>query len=395
MRSGILVSILFISTFVHAGVVTVAPAKGTNLTTTTANTTLTVTTNPTKATPTATATATATATVTPSMNPTPSTGDPYQIPDSVLEWENDDTTVPVFCSAEAPTSAPKAPTFSKVAKTNGAPPKGTEKLPTFVQVWEARDQGWTTEDKSWGTLNQINKLVGDLVTNFGANTGAHEATHVLEAQLSNLRHEAKKAETHATFVPGKGAFYLKPPPAKRRHVVAKIPAALRGSRFQTYVNPEADLVANNIAGGRNANALYLFTEWSGYLNGDVVSIEYHEKKIPLLPADQKVIQQLTGSAEFCIYALGAVMLAKDSVCNGYSDEDYAKLRGAFVYQTDRLTDYLKRARAIEKADSKVDLGGARGQQILDTLRTSSEAAAMRTFLKNEFPADWVKTTFGF
>lgn len=276
--------------------------------------------------------------------------------------------------------------FEPPRLSGGSVPSHLSGIRAFELVWAARDQGWSYE--SWGTPGDIERKWSRWLSENSADTAAHEGTHVLQAQVGNLKTSALGYRVEPLLIPGRGILLLKHSRALRRNIPWLVPGSLKRSKFASYVGAESG-GGTSVAGGKDANVLYLWNEWNAYLNGYSVTVEQNEKKAPLSENDKGELDQLSGPSEFIVYCLATLVESKRAIGDGYSEIDYATLKEAFVLETERAMALVRRTKSL---DAK--LGYANAMEVLSTLRSADDAEPLRRFLIEEFDARWIGAQLG-
>jgi len=146
-------------------------------------------------------------------------------------------------------------------------------------------------------------------------TTAHECTHGINNQIRNTAGASYDIEmkmgspspvymanngggrVNACYVLGGRAIILPEPPIRKRDVANAVPKTLRGDRFSTYITGQ---------GAWDAQPLYIFDEWSAYINGAKCGIDMFARG-----ESPEKTDLMRGPLEFSIYALALMTIVPD------------------------------------------------------------------------------------
>lgn len=197
-------------------------------------------------------------------------------------------------------------------------------------------------------------------------TNAHETTHGIN---SDIRNNIGGPGTNAFYVGNDKAVIIPEPKMKKSAAMEFIPVKIRSSRFELYFITNKDW---------ENEPLYIFDEWTAYLNGSTVSIEDAEKG-----GKRGGTDAVRANLEFSIYALGVAMAVEKH------DPSYWKENKQFKaylrWSLKRSYDLFMRGKEYfpwDYPDGSQDV-------LLNDLRTAPEAEEMRKFLRANFDGIWL------
>lgn len=146
-------------------------------------------------------------------------------------------------------------------------------------------------------------------------TTAHECTHGINSQIRNMAGASYDIEMkmgspspvyktnnggeqkNGCYLLGGRGIILTEPPIRKREVAAAIPASLRGDRFSTYITGQR---------AWDDQPLYIFDEWSAYINGAKCGIDMAKRGETIEHTDL-----MRGPIEFACYSLGLMSIVPD------------------------------------------------------------------------------------
>lgn len=142
-------------------------------------------------------------------------------------------------------------------------------------------------------------------------TTAHECTHGINSEVRNKAGASYDIEmkmgspspiymtnngggqVNAFYVLGGRAIILPEPPVRKRDVANAVPKSLRGDRFGTYITGQ---------GAWDNQPLYIFDEWSAYINGAKCGIDMLARG-----ESPERTDLMRGPLEFSAYSLALMM----------------------------------------------------------------------------------------
>ena len=195
------------------------------------------------------------------------------------------------------------------------------------------------------------KSVGD-----GRSTDAHETTHFVNNQIRNRTPE----KDNAFYCLGGKAYVFPEPRTKKSDCAGYVPRVLRGGRFDLYVSGQREW---------NDEPLYVLDEWSAYINGGIVSVQDASTGRNY----ERNVYAVTGATELGIYSIATAMAIhdRDAVWWREHSEDFRSFMMLGLARVQYLEDYGPRFYPHDDT-------------LLRELRTSSEAEAMRSFIREHF-----------
>lgn len=203
-------------------------------------------------------------------------------------------------------------------------------------------------------------------------TNAHETTHMIQADLRNIKNkEVNYTQRFNSFylIGGKGIDFPEPR-MRKREVIAYVPTVLREYRFPTYVSGQT---------AWDDTPLYLVDEWCAYMNGAETAIEDYKNN----KHDGTKYDAVKGVMEFSVYCTALCMAIKDK------DPEYWENNIKFK---EFIKQQLIRSHSIFNEGMKIDLfQGYKQDQYIDRLNNDPSCESLRKFLREEFGGVWVST----
>lgn len=204
-------------------------------------------------------------------------------------------------------------------------------------------------------------------------TSGHETSHGIHAHLRNYEnHTGTRA--NAFYVLGNKAAFVTEPAIRKSDIKARIPAALRGPRYQLYLVEQT---------AWDDTPLYVFDEWNAYINGAEVAIDQVQHGLYTNGWTDAVM----GPLEFTAYAIATAKTISDL------DPQYF----ASNVQFKRFTAWnIKRAMALfEQGRVMSQFTWADQDAYAVKLRTGVDAEPLRQFARATWGASWCQTILGF
>jgi hypothetical protein len=188
----------------------------------------------------------------------------------------------------------------------------------------------TPSDNDWGPFlldidSHLPEEFGDHYSSRDLITHAHETTHGINTYLTN-RYNRTGKPAYGFYVGDDRAIVLVEPKVKLSQVAALIPKSVRGSRYKLYLDEQRQYFENH--------PLYIFDEWTAYVNGARAGIE-QARRSPT--AWDRRDDAVVGALELTIYALGLARAVEEH------DPGYLKKYPEFRAF---LADELRRAVAV-------------------------------------------------
>ena len=204
-------------------------------------------------------------------------------------------------------------------------------------------------------------------------TASHETSHGIHAHLRNYEnHTGQRA--NAFYVLGNKAAFVIEPGIRKQDIKARIPAALRGPRYQLYLVDQT---------AWDDTPLYVFDEWNAYLNGAEVGIDQVQHALYTAGWTDAVM----GPLEFTAYAIATAKTVSEL------DPTYF----AANLQFRRFTAWnIKRAMSLfTEGRVMTQFTWADQDTYATKLRTGADAEPLRQFARSTWGAAWCQTVLGF
>ncbi len=207
----------------------------------------------------------------------------------------------------------------------------------------------------------------------GSATQVHENTHEVN---SNVRERYGGTRNVNAFyvLDGKAVVLASPKPLTLNSIATTLPAALQSTRHRSHLlTPQKDGVWRGIPYEGWTEPLYVFDEWSAYLNGGYChAITGDGSEIIMVQA-----------MEFFGYSMQLLILVEDRKLRYPSWEyDVEGMRRVVKYQaerTSRLFALMRRNRSV---------GVERGDPWLYDLQEAKGASVMRSWMLHIYGKEW-------
>ncbi len=280
---------------------------------------------------------------------------------------------PPGMDAGMPPPMPDAGTPPPMVDAGAAPPPAVG-APT-CRDWPEQQ---TLSDGSWG--GALTDIVRHLPASYGSTyydsdhvTYGHETSHGIHAHIRNYLNDTG-ARANGFYVPGGRACLVREPMMRKSDVAAYIPSNLRWSRYSTYISG---------ASAWDDTPLYVWDEWNAYVNGAEVGIE--RATTGLWTSGWR--GTVDGVIEFVVYGV-AVAMAAEAREPGYFTREPNFLR-FLAFELERSMTLFRQGQTISV------MQWADQDAYYERLRTSTEAAAMRDWIRARFGAEWTSRVMGF
>lgn len=257
-------------------------------------------------------------------------------------------------------TGPVSPTIPQpVVPPPVTPPAILKLVPKFENYPPIRGSG----------LESLGKVLGDIESHMPAGhiyvdndkiTWAHETTHGIN---SNARMKfSRNGRINAFYVLENRVVVIQEPNTTIRNVAANVPESLRGGVYNLYLVQQA--------AAWNDTPLYIFDEWSAYVNGSDCRLD-----LDIYNRHETVQYML----EFNVYATCVAMTSKS---------DDQQLKSFLMWEIER---------AMKIYEKSINVGGSITLRAayIDQMRTSPDAAQWRVFCQQYYGADWCKEVLGF
>lgn len=192
-------------------------------------------------------------------------------------------------------------------------------------------------------------------------TAAHEATHQINAAIRN--------RVNAFYVGGGRAALVDEPGFELARVRRFVPESLEGFRYQLYLVSQAE-------GPWNERPLYVFDEWTAYLNECLLALDDARKAEPTTARRTDIFRS---ALEFAVYG-AAVGRAAKKLDPKYWEEN-KQFRDFLRWQVVRTFEAWHASRRHPGLQFTDD------QAYYDTLKRSEDAAPIRNFLAKDLGLD--------
>ncbi|MEZ4335127.1 MAG: hypothetical protein R3B82_00675 [Sandaracinaceae bacterium] len=282
----------------------------------------------------------------------------------------------------APSSPPPGTDAGAPDVDAGAPPPtdaGTAPPPA-VGMPTCRDWGnqQSLSGASWG--GALTDIVNHLPASYGSTyydsdhvTYGHETSHGIHAHIRNYLNDTG-ARANGFYVPGGQACLVREPMMRKSDVAAYVPSNLRWSRYSTYVSGAASW---------DDTPLYVWDEWNAYVNGAEVGVE--RATTGLWTSGWR--GTVDGVIEFVVYGT-AVAMAAEAREPGYFARE-PNFLPFLAFELERSMTLFRQGQTISVMEWDEQ------DAYYERLRTSSEAAAMRDWLRANFGPAWTTRVMGF
>jgi hypothetical protein len=240
-------------------------------------------------------------------------------------------------------------------------------------------------DPSWGEF--LTDIENHLPEKFGAtyrdkskSTWSHETTHGIHSHLNMTYRKADdKARSYGQYVGGNKACMIPQPRIRITNVAEIIPQKMRKMRYQLYLVQQA--------ASWNTDPLYLYDEWTAYVNGSTTALELAKKGgLPAVTGDPNSTKTdaALSCLEFNVYALYVVKATVDL------DKEYdAKQLLEFTAWNSR------RSMEIYHGCMKLECLNWDNGEYLKFLQESDDALDLRRFVIKTWGPTWAKEVYGF
>lgn len=304
----------------------------------------------------------------------------------VCGWLDDETGNWCLSGMVPPPPPADAGPFPRDAGSDaGTPPPppidaGTPDPPPSVGAPTCRTWGeqHSASGASWGAV--LTDIVRHLPTSYGSTyydsdhiTYAHETSHGIHSHIRNYLNDTG-SRANGFYVPGDRACLVREPMMRKSHVAAYIPSNLRGSRYSLYISGSS---------AWDDTPLYVWDEWNAYLNGAEVGIE--RSRTGLWTSGWR--GTVDGVIEFVVYGV-AVGMAAEAREPGY----FAREPNFLPFMALELERSMTAFRA---GQTDPLMSWDRQDAYYERLRTSSEAASMRDWIRARFGTAWTMRVLGF
>lgn len=206
-------------------------------------------------------------------------------------------------------------------------------------------------------------------------TLAHEMTHSIHFELRLANSHARRM--NGFYVLGGRAAVVTEPRFTKATVASLVPPSLRRGRHDSYLIGQQ---------GWDARPLYVWDEWTAYINGAVVAIERFQ--LGLAPHTTfATSDRVFAVLEFTVYAMAVVLAAS------YHDPSTlqfdTQFREFFAYNAERAMTTFERGRSLAPFQWPAS------DVVQRALRSSPDAESLRQCMRAVYGAPWTARVFGF
>jgi hypothetical protein len=206
-------------------------------------------------------------------------------------------------------------------------------------------------------------------------TLAHEMSHSIHFEV-RLANSSDRPRNGFYVFDGRAAVVAEPG-IRISTVAPLVPPSLRRNRYPQYITGKP---------GWDARPLYVWDEWTAYINGATVAVERYQ--LGLSPhtagtASDRVFAVL----EFTIYAM-TVVLAVSQYDPRTLQED-PQFREFFAWNAQRAMA------TFEQGKNLPPFQWPESARLLDALRAAPDAEPLRHGLRSVYGASWTRQVFGF
>ncbi len=220
--------------------------------------------------------------------------------------------------------------------------------------------------------NHLPASYGDYYWDSDLVTAAHETTHGINAHVRNNYNDTGEV-ANAFYVLGDRAAIVIEPGIRKSQVNAYVPQALRGPRYDLYLEGQTDW---------DDMPLYLWDEWVAYTNGGVAGVS----QVQCGEWNAGWRDAVMGPLEFTVYALAVGMAVKALDPDYFTS--YDQFREFLAWNARRAMDTYRAGKDLP------DFAWDEQEQFHQTLRTAAGAEAMRAFARDTFGDAWAEEVLG-
>jgi hypothetical protein len=230
----------------------------------------------------------------------------------------------------------------------------------------------------WGT--QLTDIARHIPSQYGdtywfddAITAGHETTHGIQAHLRNYVAPASIG-WNAFYVLNNRVAFVKEPNLRKQDIKPFIAMALRGPRYNTYLEQQVEW---------DDTPLYVFDEWTAYVNGAEVGVGQVQAGL----YQGQWTDAVMGPLEFTTYAIATAAAVKAK------DPTYFATNMQFRCFT--AWNIARAMRLYEAGRVMTQFTWQTQEQYATTLRTSATAEPLRMVARDLWGADWTQSVLGF
>ncbi|MDQ7825698.1 MAG: hypothetical protein RDV48_23055 [Candidatus Eremiobacteraeota bacterium] len=232
--------------------------------------------------------------------------------------------------------------------------------------------------------NFLNDIESHLPSRYGSQyrdrdpvTWSHETTHGINAHISNQNYNSGGRRNTGLYVGGDKGVVLENPNMRKSDVKEHIPQALRGSRYNLYLNQQQAF---------ENEPHYLLDEWASYTNGLQTGVDLG--KMGKGRPDNIVGLGVMGALEFTAYSFAEAKAIAEKDPSYWNSEKGKQYKEFMAWHGLRAMDLVREGSPLEKNKE----GGQ--DQYLNELRSGASSKALRDFIAKEFGEDYLRRLLG-
>lgn len=251
--------------------------------------------------------------------------------------------------------------------------------PTACVEWTTwAEQQPALGQQAWGT--QLTDIARHIPSQYGdtywfddAITAGHETTHGIQAHLRNYVAPASIG-WNAFYVLNNKAAMVKEPNIRKQDIKPYIAMALRGPRYNLYLEQQTEW---------DDTPLYVFDEWNAYVNGAEVGVGQVNAGL----YQGQWTDAVMGPLEFTAYAIATASAVKAKDPTYYATN--TQFRCFTAWNVARAMRLYEAGRVMSQFTWQTQ------EQYATTLRTSAAASPLRDVARELWGADWTQSVLGF
>lgn len=236
----------------------------------------------------------------------------------------------------------------------------------------------TASGASWGTVltdivRHLPRSYGDTYYDSDHVTYGHETSHGIHSHIRNTMNDTG-SRANGFYLPGGRACLVREPSMRKSHVAAHIPSTLRWTRYSLYITGSS---------AWDDTPLYVWDEWNAYVNGAEVGIDRYDAGLWTSGWRGTV----DGVIEFVVYGIAVGMAAAEREPGYFAREP--NFLAFLAHELERSMALFRRGQVISvmRWDEQ--------DAYYERLRTGTEAAPMRDWVRARFGAEWTTRVMGF
>jgi len=273
-----------------------------------------------------------------------------------------------------PTPGP-APTPGPTPAPGPTPPNGFRygNNVNFLNFGRQKNTG----DQGHG--NFLNDIESHIPSQYGTQyrdrdpvTWSHETTHGINAHIRNQNYTSGSNRT-GLYVGNDRGVVLDNPNMRKSDVRQEIPQALRGSRYDLYLNQQQAF---------EKEPHYILDEWVAYANGLQTGVDLAQQGRGR--PDNIVGLGAMGALEFTTYAFAEAKAISQKDPAYWNSEQGKQFKEFIAWHGVRAMDLVRQGSAMEKSKE----GGQ--DQYMQELCSGASGQGLRDFIAREFGQDYLR-----